>query len=119
MGFETDMYLYKFALPLKCKFTPLGFETFSDRLAQNARFLCKFTPLGFETPSRKLRSSHFLACKFTPLGFETRLIGLRLYLRSECKFTPLGFETRDDHAVKLAVVRVNLPRWGLKQLNCA
>ena len=35
---------------------------------------------------------------------------------TECKFTPLGFETEGEIIELSAVWRVNLPRWGLKQI---
>ena len=80
----------------------------------NVLTLCKFTPLGFETFSSSPFGPHKSECKFTPLGFETLVVFKKLFLlicvnlprwglkrakpmaivpKAECKFTPLGFET--------------------------
>ena len=34
-----------------------------------------------------------------------------------CKFTPLGFETLGQLSIGYKVLRVNLPRWGLKLMK--
>ena len=36
---------------IRCKFTPLGFETFCSESPILSAVKCKFTPLGFETCS--------------------------------------------------------------------
>ena len=55
---------------------------------------CKFTPLGFETdPHNPTNIEFFLKCKFTPLGFETTTYRNEYVFILRCKFTPLGFET--------------------------
>ena len=43
MNFQIDMKT------LRCKFTPLEFETFRAVGLRQPRLLCKFTPLEFET----------------------------------------------------------------------
>ena len=76
---------------------------------------CKFTPLGFETPSIIAIDSATHFCVNLPRwGLKLFYPSTSVFYVTLCKFTPLGFETRLINLATDAQKRVNLPRWGLK-----
>ena len=63
---------------LLLKFTPLEFETLSEKTKNPQETELKFTPLEFETFNYFFLTSTTIRLKFTPLEFETCLLMQRL-----------------------------------------